>query len=57
MAIFQVGRGRDAFIQACAREVWLTCAAWDITLAVGHVAGTMLEATADALSRFHLGQP
>ena len=57
VAIFQAGRGRDAFIQACAKEVWLTCAAWDITLAGGHVAGNTLEATVDALSRFHLGQP
>ena len=57
VAIFQAGRGRDLFIQACARELWLTCAAWDITLAVGHVSGTFLEDTADALSRDHLGQP
>ena len=49
VAIFQAGKGRDAFIQACARELWLTCAVWDITLAVGHVPGTCLEDTDDAL--------
>ena len=52
VAIFHVGRGRDCFLQACAREIWLTCAVWDITLAVGHV----LTGMADALSRYHLGQ-
>ena len=55
--IFQAGKGMDAFIQACSREIWLTCAAWDITLAVGHVPGTSLEDTADALSRWHMGHP
>ena len=57
VAIFQVGRSRDAFIQACTRGIWLTCATWDITLAVGHISGASLEGTADALSRWHLGQP
>ena len=57
VAIFQAGRGRDTFIQACTKEVWLTCTAWDITLAMGHVSGASLESTADALSRWHLGQP
>ena len=57
MVIFQVGKGRDAFIQACAREIWLTCAAWDITLAVGHVSGASLldMCTTDVLSCWHLG--
>ena len=32
VTIFQVGKGRDAFIQAYAREIWLTCTAWNITL-------------------------
>ena len=36
-------------------EIWLTCAAWDITLAVGHMSGTSLQDTADVLSRWHLG--
>ena len=56
VAIFQAGNGRDDFIQACSRELWLTCATWDITLAVGYVPGTSLKDTADALSRWHLGQ-
>ena len=56
VAIFHVGRGRDSFLQACAREIWLTCAVWDITLAVGDVSGASLTDTADALSRWHLGQ-
>ena len=56
LAIFQAGKGRDAFLQACAWEIWLTCAVWDITLAVGHVSGVSLTATADALSRYHLGK-
>ena len=57
VAIFQAGKGWDAFIQACARELWLTCAAWDITLAVGHVPGTSLEDTANALSHWHMDHP
>ena len=55
-AIFQAGRGREQFIQACAREVLLTCSTWDITLVVGHIQGSRLVDTADALSRWHLGQ-
>ena len=35
VAIFQAGRSRDDFIQAWARELWLICATWDITLAGG----------------------
>ena len=57
VAIFQTGRGRDVFIQVCARELWLICTAWDITLAVGHVPGLSLEDIADALSRWHLDHP
>ena len=56
VSIFQAGRGRDDFIQACAREVWITCATWDITLVVGHIPGAQLATTADALSHWHLGQ-
>ena len=33
-----------------------TCAQWDITLTVGHIPGQLLQDTADALSRYHLGQ-
>ena len=46
----------DPFQQACARKMWLTCAIWDITLAVGHMAGESPTDTADALSGWHLGQ-
>ena len=57
VAIFQAGKCWDAFIQACSRELWLTCTAWDITLAGGNVPDTSLEDTADALSRWHMGHP
>ena len=50
VAIFQAGRGRDEFIQSCAREVWITCATWDINLVVGHIPGLCLDGTADVLS-------
>ena len=30
-AIFERGRGRDSFIQACARELWLVCTEHDLT--------------------------
>ena len=56
IAIFQAGKGRDPLIQACTRDIWLTCAVWDVTLAMGHVSGISLTSTADALSRWHLGQ-
>ena len=56
VAILQVGRGNDSFLQSFARGIWLTCAAWDITLAVGHVSGASLADTVDALSCWHLGQ-
>ena len=55
VAIFQAGMGRDDFIHACARELWLICVAGDITLAMGHVPGLLLEDTADTLSHWHLG--
>jgi hypothetical protein len=55
VAILQVGKGRDTFIQQCARELWLVTALHDIDLAVKHIRGDRLAATADALSRHHLG--
>ena len=55
VAIFQVGNGRDTFIQGCTKEIWLTCTAWDVTLAVGHMSGASLLDTANALSCWHLG--
>ena len=50
VAIFQAGKCRDAFIQACSRDVRLTCTAWNITLVVGNVSGASRQDTADALS-------
>ena len=50
VAIFQAGRDRDEFIQACAREVWPMYTSWDITLVVGHIPGAQFTNTADALS-------
>ncbi len=57
VAIMQVGRGRDGFLQACAREAWLTATIHDLTLVVSHIPGRELQDTADALSREHLGEP
>ncbi len=57
VAIMQAGRGRDAFLQACAREAWLTAAIHDLTLVVSHIPGRELQDTADALSREQLGEP
>ena len=56
VTIFQAERGRDPFLQACAREIWLHCATWDVTLVVGHGPGESLTLAADALSRYDLGQ-
>ena len=39
----------------CAREVWLTCAIWDITLTVAHMASEELMSSADALSHWNTG--
>ena len=55
-ATFQLRRGRDSYIQACAWELWFICAHADITLAVSHMPGESLTKTADALSRFNMGQ-
>ena len=44
LTIFQAGRGRDSFIEVCARELWLACVQFSITLGVAHTE------TADALS-------
>ena len=57
VTIFQACRGKDAFLQTCAREIWQTCTQWDITLTVSHIPGAHLQETANALSRYHLGQP
>ena len=47
---------KESFLKTCAREIWLHCATWDVTLVVEHVSGESLTLTADALSRYHLGQ-
>jgi hypothetical protein len=57
VAVLQLGRGRSDILQTVAREIWLLCAQQDITLAVSHIAGAQLTASADALSRMHLGAP
>ena len=55
VTIFQAGRGKDSFLQACARDICQECSQCDITLAVDHILGADLQETADALSRYHLG--
>ena len=55
VAIFQVGKGQDAFIQACAWQIWLKCAIHEVTLAFSHIPGESLTSTTDALSRWHMG--
>jgi hypothetical protein len=57
VAVLQLGRGRSDLLQTVAREIWLLCAQQDITLQVSHIAGAQLTASADALSRMHLGAP
>ena len=47
--------GKDTFLQAS--QLWLVHARYDIILGVGHILVESLLASADALSRCHLGQP
>ena len=54
VTIFQVGHGRDPFIQVCAWQFWLACTHNDITLAVGDIAGELLISYANALSHWHM---
>ena len=56
VAILQAGKGCDTFMQVCAKEVWLTCPIWNITLWVGHKPGEDLISSDDMLSHWHLGQ-
>ena len=56
IAIFQARKGRDAFIQACARELWLSCAECDITLWISRMPGEDLTLTAGAVSCWHTSQ-
>ena len=55
VAILQAGKGRNGHIQACAREIWLSCALHDIILTCRHTPSDSLISTADVLSRCHLG--
>ena len=56
-AIFQVGKGKDTFIHACPRQLWFTCAEWDITLGVSYISGEDLTImSADVLSHWNMGQ-
>ena len=57
VAIFQPGKGQDDFIQACASEVWVTCATWDVTLVVGHIPGSCLADTVESFSRWQVTSP
>ena len=50
--VLQSGRSRDLFMRACAREIFLQTAAWDIELQICHRPGLSMI-WADALSREH----
>ena len=56
VVIFQASRSKDRWIQVCARQLRLTCATYDITLAVGHISGEHLSSLADAISHWHTCQ-
>jgi hypothetical protein len=56
IAVLQMGAGRDQFLLACAREMWLICATHNITLKPLHTPGELLTHSVDALSRMHTGQ-
>ena len=56
IAVLQAGSGRDPFLLQCAREVWLLCAKHSIDIKCHHIPGEQLTASADALSRMHLGE-
>ena len=54
-ALIQLGQSRDAYIQACAHELWLICATTDITLVMSHILGESLTLMADTLNQYHTG--
>ena len=56
VTIFQAGKGRDQFIQACTREIWLMFAGHEIILRFSHTLRMALEESADALSYWYMGQ-
>ena len=51
--MLQSGRGRDPFLLAGARNVWLITSTMDINLAVQHIPGKA-NVVADLLSRWHI---
>ena len=51
--MLQSGRGRDQFLLAVARNVWLITSTMDIHLAVQHIPGKA-NAVEDLLSRWHI---
>ena len=51
VSIFYAGHSRDAYPQACARQLWLTIATYDITLGVGDIHEEKLTSSVNALSR------
>jgi hypothetical protein len=54
VAVLQCFKGRDPFLQKCAREVWLICALAKVDLFPKHVPGAHLTMSVDAFSRSHL---
>jgi hypothetical protein len=56
VGVLQDGRGRDALLQAAARELWLFAALHQFTIEIVHIPGQQLLQSADALSRAHTGQ-
>ena len=55
VSIFHAGPDRDSFIQACTRQLWLSCTNYNITLTAGHIANH-LSSSEDAVSHWHMGQ-
>ena len=53
--IFQASKGRDAFIEARDRELWLMFAKHDITLSATHTPGVVVTASPNTLSHWHRG--
>ena len=52
VAIFQVGRGRDPYIQACVRELWLTCSEHESNIRVSHTPEEALTGMANVLNHW-----
>jgi hypothetical protein len=53
VAVLQAGKGRDQFLQAASRELWLISALNQLNMRVSHVPGSTLLSSADAFSRAH----